>query len=201
VIFGSFNFLTCQFGTLCLSFWSILFNLDVKYDVRLETYYCDSLTTLPLQHGKSCFINRRTDQFSKLWLCYFVLLCDVNFCQQLFPYWAGSRFWWMAKNLMTNDTSDARAAGRLNFTVSLELPRMRMPRMIPCNKLLRAYIHWSPPSIEDEFHSKVTRIMNEDTFMCGRDHNLEQWGVKRFSMRHGGREAKAGYSDSNVWRK
>ena len=37
--------------------------------------------------------------------------CNVSFYQQVFPHWAGSMFWWMAKNLMTNNTYDARAAG------------------------------------------------------------------------------------------
>jgi hypothetical protein len=42
----------------------------------------------------------------------------------------------MAKNLMTNDSYDARAAGLLNSTVEIESPRRLMSRIIPSNRPL-----------------------------------------------------------------
>jgi len=66
VKFESFNVHSCQFGTICLSFRSILLNLVVKYDLPQRTYYCDSSTSLPLQDGLSCLINRQISQFSNL---------------------------------------------------------------------------------------------------------------------------------------
>jgi len=39
----------------------------------------------------------------------------------------------MTKNLVTNDTYDARAAGLLNSAVQIESPRRGMSRIIPSN--------------------------------------------------------------------
>jgi len=78
----------------------------------------------------------------------------------------------MPKNLMTNDTYDARAVGLLNSTVQIELPRRHMSGILPSNSLLRAYIHWRPPSVEDDLESKVTQITNKDKFIFGRNYNL-----------------------------
>ena len=138
--FGSFKVLIFQFGTFCLSFLSIWIHLNVKYDLPLQTYYCDSSTLLPLQDGQSCFIDRRTSQLSNLWPCWFFLLCNVSFCQQVLPRWAGPMFWWMAKNLMTNHTYDAKAACLHNSAVSIESPQRRMSRIIPSNWPLTVYI-------------------------------------------------------------
>jgi len=41
----------------------------------------------------------------------------ISFCLQVFPHWACPIMWWMSKNLMANDTYDARAAGLLSSTV------------------------------------------------------------------------------------
>ena len=80
----------------------------------------------------------------------------------------------MAKNLMTNDTYDARAAGLLNSAVQIESPRRCMSRFIPSNRPRREYIHRSSPRIENDLQSRVAQIANKDTFIFGRDHNLEQ---------------------------
>jgi len=42
------------------------YNLNVKYEFPLQTYNCNSLTSLPLQYGQSCFINRWTSQFGNI---------------------------------------------------------------------------------------------------------------------------------------
>jgi len=97
----------------------------------------------------------------------------------------------MAKNLMTNDTYDARAAVLRHSTVLIESTRRCMSRIIPGNRPLRAYIHRSPPRIEDDLQSKVPQITNNDTFVFGRDHNLEQRGVQRLLIRHGGKNYNA----------
>ena len=148
--FRNFKVLSCQFGAFCLSFQSIWIYQDVKYQVPLQTYYCNSSTSLPLQDGRSCFIDRRTSYYSHFRLCQFLQYCDVSFCQQVFPHWAGSMFRWMAKNFMTNNTHDSRVAGLLNCTVQIKLPWRCMSRIMPTNRTLQAYIHWSPPSIEDD---------------------------------------------------
>jgi hypothetical protein len=77
----------------------------------------------------------------------------------------------MAKNLMTNDTYDAMAAGLLNSTVQIESARRRMSRILPSNRPLGAYIHGSPPSVEDDLLIKVAQITNNDPFIFGRYHN------------------------------
>jgi len=59
----------CLKYILLMSFQSIWNNLDIKYDLTLLTYYCDSSTSLPLQDGQSWFIECRTSQFSNLSLC------------------------------------------------------------------------------------------------------------------------------------
>ena len=56
----------------------------------------------------------------------------------------------MAKNLMTHHTYYAWAAGLINSTVQIESPRRRMSRILPSNRPLGAYIHGSPPSVEDD---------------------------------------------------
>jgi len=81
-------------------------------------------------------------------------------------------FWLMKKNLITKDTYDARDAGLHNSTVQIESPRRRMSRILASIRLLRAYIHWSPPSIEDDLQIKVAQIMKKNMFIFGRDHNL-----------------------------
>jgi hypothetical protein len=80
----------------------------------------------------------------------------------------------MAKNLMANDTYDARAANLLNSTVQIESPRRRMSAIISSNRPLQAYIDSSSPSIKDDLHSKVAQIMNQDMLAFGRDHNVLQ---------------------------
>jgi len=75
----------------------------------------------------------------------------------MFPHWPGPMFWWMANNLITNDTYDAGAAGLLNSTVPIESSRMRMSGIIPMNRPLRAYMHWSPTSIEDDLQSIISK--------------------------------------------
>jgi len=150
VKFGSFNVLSCQFGVFWLSFQSIWINLDDKYHLPLWLCYCNSSTSFHVQDGQNCFIDRWTSQFGNFWLCSFVKLCDVSLCQQVLPHWAGPMFWWMAKNLMTNDTYDCRAAGLRNSAVQITPPWSHMTRIISSNWTLRAYIHWSPPSIADD---------------------------------------------------
>jgi hypothetical protein len=75
---------------------------------------------------------------------------------------------------MTHNTYDARAASLRNFTVQIELPRRRMSRIQPSNMPLRVYNQSSPQSIEDDLQCKIAQITNKDTFIIGRDHNLEQ---------------------------
>jgi len=131
----------CQF---CKYTWY----LNVEYEFPLRNYNRDASTSLPLEYGQSCFIDCWSSQFGYFWLCKFVQFCDVRFCQQVVAHWAGLMLWWMAKNLMTNDTYDARAAGLLNSAVQIQSPRRRMSTIIPSNRPLAAYIHWSPTSIE-----------------------------------------------------
>jgi len=149
VNFGRFKLLSCQFGTICLAFRSISINLGVKYDLFLWSFNCDCSTSLPLQDGQSCFLDCWTSQFSYLWLCWVVWLCDVSFCQRVFPQWAGPMFWWVVENLMANNTYDSRAACLLNFAVYIESPWMRLSRITPTNRPLRVYILWSSTSIKD----------------------------------------------------
>ena len=94
---------------------------------------------------------------------------------------------------MTHATYDARADSLLNSAVQIELQRWRVSRILPCNRPLQAYIHWSPPSIEDDLQCKVAQITNKHTFIFGADHNLEQWGVQRLCSRPGGMNWKARY--------
>jgi hypothetical protein len=49
--------------------------------------------------------------------------------------------------------------------------------------------------------SKVTQITNKEKIIFGRDHNLLEWGYQPLYIRHGGRNSKAGYSDSRDCRK
>ena len=89
---------------------------------------------------------------------------------------------------MTNDTYDPRAAVLRHSTLQIESPRRRMSRIIPGNLPLRANIHWNAPRIEDDLQSKFAEITNQDTFIVGSDHNLEQRGLQTLSIRHGGKE-------------
>jgi len=146
--------------------------VNVANQFPLRTYYCNPTTSLPLQTGQCCFIDCWTSQFSNLRLCQFVQLCDVRFCKQVFAHWAGPMFWWMAKNLMTNDAYDARAAGLLNSAMQIEPPWRRMSKILPSNRTLRAHIQRNPPNIEYDLYSKVVQITNKDTFIFGRYHYL-----------------------------
>ena len=150
MIFGSFEVLSCQFGKFCLSLWSIWVNLDVKDKFPLRRYYCNSSTSFPVQDGQCSFSDRRTRYFSYFWLWEFVQLCNLSCCKQMFPHWACPMFWWMAKNSVTTDTYDSRAAGLLNSTVQVKSPWRRISRIIPGNRTVQVYIHWSPPSVEDD---------------------------------------------------
>jgi len=78
----------------------------------------------------------------------------------------------MAKNLVTNDTYDSGADGLLNSTVQVKSPRRRVSRIIPSNQTFGVYIYRSPPSVQDDLQSKVAQILNNDTFIFGRDHNI-----------------------------
>jgi hypothetical protein len=57
-----------------------------------------------------------------------------------------------------------------------------MSGIIPSHRPLRAFIHRSLPSIENNLQSEVAQITNKETFSFGSDHNLEQSGVQRFKM-------------------
>jgi len=94
------------------------------------------------------------------------------FASECFSQWAGTMFWWMTKNLVTNDKYDARPAGLLNSAVQIESPRRIMSRIIRSNWKLRVHIHRSPPSIKYDLQGKVVQITNTDTFICGKYHNL-----------------------------
>jgi len=188
VKFESFKVLSCQFGAFCQSLQSIWINLDVKYHSPLRTYYCNCSTSLPRQDGQSCVIDRRTSQFRNFRLCWIIQLCDVSSWKLVCPHWAGSMFWWMAKHLMTNDTYDSRAAGLLNHAVQIKSPWRWMSTIIPSNRILGAYIHGSPPSIEDDLKNKGAQITKNDTFIFGRDHNFYQQGVLWEWIRHGSRD-------------
>jgi len=89
------------------------------------------------------------------------------------------RTWWQ-------DTYDAWAAGVLNSAVQIKSQRSRMSRIISSNRPHRAYIHWRPQSMDDYLQWKVAQITNKDTFIFGRNHNLEQQRVQRFVIQHGG---------------
>ena len=52
----------------------------------------------------------------------------------MIPNWAGPMFWWMANNLITNDTYDSRAASLHNSAVQTTLLWRRMSRVIPSNR-------------------------------------------------------------------
>jgi hypothetical protein len=81
---------------------------------------------------------------------------------------------------MTNDTYDARAAGPLNSAVSTESPQRRISGIIPSHRPLSAFIHWSPPIIQNYLECKLAQITNEDMFIFGKDHNLQQEVFKDF---------------------
>jgi len=101
----------------------------------LHTYNCHSSTSLPLLYGCSCVIDCRHSHFSNFWLCSFVWLCHVRFCQQVFAHSAGLMFWWMAKNMITNNTNNNRAAGLLYSAVYIELPRRHRLVLYPTMEL------------------------------------------------------------------
>jgi len=172
VIFGRFKVHSCPLIVFCLSFQSIWINLDVKFEFPLETYDCNSSTSWPLQDGQSCFNERRTCQFSNYWLCTFFFFYDVSICQQGLPHWASAIFWWMAKNLMTNNSYDSRAANLLNSTVQPKSPWRCMSRIIRSSRTFLANIRWGPANVEDDFWSKVAQIMNKDTFIFQRNQIL-----------------------------
>jgi hypothetical protein len=81
---------------------------------------------------------------------------------------------------MTNDTYDARAAGRFNSAVSTESPQRRISGIIPSHRPLSAFIHWSPPVIENYLECKLAQITNNDMFIFGRYHNLQEEVFKDF---------------------
>jgi hypothetical protein len=133
-----------------------------------------------------------------------LLVCVTLGCDLLpacVSHGPGPMFWWMAKNLITHDAYNARAAGLLNSPVQIESPQWRMSRIIPSHRPLRAYIHCSPPKIEDYFQCKVTQIPNKDMFIFGSDHILVQGGVQRLCIQHGSWYWKARYSDLRDYRK
>jgi len=148
VKFGNLKVLRCQFGVFCLSFSQYGQALNIKYEFALQTSNRTSLSLLPLWCGPCWFIDCSTDQFCNFRLCQWDQLCRVCFCQKALPYWAGPMIWWMAKILIRNNTYDARAAGLPNSPVQIASPSRRMSRIIQRNRMLRAYIYWSPPSIE-----------------------------------------------------
>jgi len=78
----------------------------------------------------------------------------------------------MAKNLMTNNSYNARAAGLIDSAVPIEMPQRCMSGIISSNRMLGAHIHRSPQSIKYDLYSKVAQIMNKDMFIFGRYHNL-----------------------------
>ena len=119
------------------------------------------MTSLSCQYGQSCFIDHWTSQFSDFRLCQCVSLCDVCYSQTVCPHCAGHMFWWMVKNMMTNETYDARAAGLHNPAVQVETPQKCMSRIIPNNRMLVAHIHGMPPSIRYALSSKVARMMRQ----------------------------------------
>jgi len=138
-------------------------------------------------------------QWTLTLLIHSTLRCEL--CQQVFPHWAGHMFWWMAKNLRTHNTYDAWAASLLNSAVQIESPWWHMSRILPCNRPVRAYIHWSPPCIDNDLQCMVAQIGNKETVIVGRDHYIEQWGVQRLCIRHGGRNWKVRDFNSRDWRK
>jgi hypothetical protein len=75
---------------------------------------------------------------------------------------------------MTHDTYDARAAVLRNSAEQVESARRHMSRIIPRNRQHQAYFHCSPSSVKDDVQSKVAQVTNNDNFIVGRDHNLEQ---------------------------
>jgi hypothetical protein len=135
VKFGRNKVLSCQFGALCLSLQPSLINPDVKYESHLQTYYCNSLTPLPLQDGQSSFIDRRTCQFSNFQLCSFSHLSSVRYCNQVFPHWAGPMFRWRVKNIMRNDIHASWAPGFINSAVQTPSLWWHMTRIIPSNMM------------------------------------------------------------------
>ena len=123
-------------------------DLNVEYQFSVHTYYCNSLTSLSLQYGQCWFIDCCTCRLGHFQLSWFIEPCDVCDCQQVFPHWAGPMLWWMAQNLMTNNIYDTRAACLFDSTVQIETPWRCVSGMIPSNRMYRALIHRSPPSME-----------------------------------------------------
>jgi len=162
---ASLECFVCQFS----QYW---YNLNVKYEFPLETYKCNSLTSLPLEYGQSCFVYHWTRQLGNFWLCEFFLLCDGHFWPHAFPHWDGLMFWCMANSLMTNDGCDARAGGLLHSAVQTESPSQHMTTGSWSNRTVRTYIHRSRRSVQYELLSHAAQITNTVTFNFGRYHNL-----------------------------
>jgi len=55
-----------------------------------------------------------------------------------------------------------------------------MSGIITGNLPVGAGIPWSPPSIEDDFQSKVTQMINRDIFLFGDNYDLELRGDQNF---------------------
>jgi len=146
--------------------------MNVEYKFPPWTYCYNSLTCLVIKYGHSCVTNDQTSQFCNFWHWRFVLVCEVSSCQLVFLHRAGSMIFWMAKDLMTNDTCDARDAGLLHSIVQMILPWRRVSRIVTSNGMSPAYIHWSPRIIKHNLYSKITQVANNDRFNFGRDHKM-----------------------------
>jgi len=153
VKFRSFIVLHCQYGAFWLSIQLIWIEPECRLWIAWRTYDWNSSISMSPQDGQSCSIDCWTSQFSNIRLCLLRQLCDLSYCQTVFRHWAGLVFWWMAKNLMTNDADDGRVAGLLNSSGHLKSPQRNMSRIISTNRTFQAYIHWRPPSIEDDMPS------------------------------------------------
>jgi hypothetical protein len=123
-------------------------NLHVEYEFPPWTYNCNSLTSRSLLYSPSCVITSWTSRLGNLSLCQFIQLQDVPFCQDVVSHWAGPMFWSMVKNVITNTTYDARAAGFLNSATYIQSPWRSMCRMISSNFTLCPYINRWLPSIK-----------------------------------------------------
>jgi hypothetical protein len=92
---------------------------------------------------------------------------------------------WIMKNLVANDTYDARAAGFIHSAVKMESSQSGMSRSIPANWKLRVHIYRSPPTIKHDLEGRVVQITNKDKLICGRYHNIWQRDVYRFWIGRG----------------